>query len=234
MGFVECLTPCRRIARVPPSHLDQSPSCRLSGRPGTLPRSRAIFDRCRDWTVARTCVVLVRLSRRQWSAVIRSASRLSLMPSAAPAMVRREKRFYLTPYAWPHRLHGCWVGEGVGGGAVQKCSHSPIRTPPNAHCLPFPPWCALHAPSGGSSRTLAARLPASSPPLAKAHPWVLLCECGSPGCRPPPLPRLRSPAPPRLPTARSASMLVRHLYALLAPQCAPWPVSLADPPPYFP
>ena len=105
VGFVECLTPCRRIARVPPSHLDQSPSCRLSGRPGTLPRSRAIFDRCRDWTVARTCVVLVRLSRRQWSAVIRSASRLSLMPSAAPAMVRREKRFYLTPYSRPAPPH---------------------------------------------------------------------------------------------------------------------------------
>ena len=91
--------------------------------------------------------------------------------------------------------------------------------------------CALRWKLKDSRRKIAGVEP---PPLAKAHPWVLLCECGSPGCRPPPLPRLRSPAPPRLPTARSASMLVRHLYALLAPQCAPWPISLADPPPYIP
>ena len=48
-------------------------------------------------------------------------------------------------------------GEGVGGGAVQTCSHNPFCTPPSAHCVPIPPWRTLHAPSGGSSTTLAAR-----------------------------------------------------------------------------
>ena len=38
-----------------------------------------------------------------------------------------------------------------------------------------------------------------APPLAKAHPWVLLCECGSPGCRPPPTAQIAVSRPPSTP-----------------------------------
>ena len=62
-------------------------------------------------------------------------------------------------------------------------------------------------------------------PLAKAHPWVLLCSCGSPGCRPPPPPHrpdcglpppLDSP-PPAAPPACSCAihMPLSRLSALL-------------------
>ena len=63
-------------------------------------------------------------------------------------------------------------GEGVGGGAVQTCSHNPFCTPPSAHCVPIPPWRTLHAPSGGSSTTLATRLPPSSPSQRHIHGCV--------------------------------------------------------------
>ena len=44
-------------------------------------------------------------------------------------------------------------------------------------------------------------------PLAKAHPWVLLCSCGSPGCRPPHSPTAqiavsRPPSTPHRPLLR--------------------------------
>ena len=82
---------------------------------------------------------------------------------------------------------------------MQKCSHSPIRTPPNAHCLPFPPWCALHAPSGGSSRTLAARLPASSPPPRKGTSMGAFVRMRQPRVPPPPTAQIAVSRPPSTP-----------------------------------
>ena len=107
---------------------------------------------------------------------------------------------------------------------MQTCSHSPIRTPPNAHCLPFPPRRTLHAPSGGSSTTLAARLLPSSPPRkgTSIGAFVLMRQ---PRVPPPPPPHrpdcglpppLDSP-PPAAPPACSCAihMPLSRLSALL-------------------
>ena len=116
------------------------------------------------------------------------------------------------------------VAAGVGGGGCrwrgcadlfsQPILHSAQRAlcshPSMAHIA-----CALRWKLNDSRHEIAA-----VEPLAKAHSWVRLCSCGRPGCPlppPPPPPRLRSPAPPRLPTARSARMLVRHPYGRVSP-----------------
>ena len=74
-------------------------------------------------------------------------------------------------------------------------------------------------------------------PLAKAHPWVLLCSCGSPGCRPPHPPHrpdcglpppLDSP-PPAAPPACSCAihMPLSRLSALLG-RFPPIPLTCAQ------
>ena len=113
---------------------------------------------------------------------------------------------------------------------MQTCSHNPFCTPPSAHCVPIPPWRTLHAPSGGSSTTLATRLPPSSPSQRHIHGCVC-AHAAAPGapCHhhhhrpdcglPPPL-----DSPPPAPPACSCAIYMPFLRLSALLGRFPWPI----------